>query len=321
MCTAVFMKNKSALFGRNLDLEYHYDEKATFVPRNFPLRFGNLPSGRERYAIIGTAILAEGFPLFYDGMNEEGLCAAGLNFPGEAVYLPEREGFYNVASFGLIPGILGFCKNLREAKEILEKTNITDRNFSKNFPATPLHWIFADKTGCIAVEPLENGLKIYENPVGVLTNSPGFGFQMKNLENYLNVSPNEAESRFSEKIRLEPYSRGTGGIGLPGDFSSVSRFVRAAFAANNSVSEGAEIPQFFHVLGYTEQISGCVRLPEEKLEKTIYSNCFDIEKGIFYWKTYENGRIRAVDMKKENPDGEEIKTFPMFSEEDIDRMN
>ena len=320
MCTAVFMKNKSTLFGRNLDLEYHYNEKITFVPRKFPLNFSS-SAEKEHYTIIGTAIIAEGFPLFYDGMNEKGLCAAGLNFPGEAVYLPEREGFYNVASFELIPQILGFCKNISEAKGFLEKTNITEKSFSKSFPPTPLHWIFADKTGCITVEPLKNGLKISENPAGVLTNSPDFGFHMKNLANYLNVSPCEPENRFSEKIKPEPYSRGMGGIGLPGDFSSASRFVRAAFAANNSVSEGAEVSQFFHILGYTEQINGCVRLPEEKLEKTIYSNCFDIEKGVYYWKTYENSRIRAVDMKKENPDGDKIKTFPMFSEEDVEFLN
>lgn len=321
MCTAVFMKNKSALFGRNLDLEYHYEEKITFVPRNFPLVFKNFSGEKEHFSIIGTAIFEKGFPLFYDGMNEHGLCAAGLNFPGEAVYLPEREGFYNSASFELIPRILGFCKNLREAKAVLEKTNITDRNFSERFSATPLHWIFADKTGCIAAEPLGNGLKISENPVGVLANSPDFEFQMKNLENYLNVSPCEPENRFSEKIKPEPYSRGMGGIGLPGDFSSASRFIRAAFANCNSVSEGAEVSQFFHVLGYAEQINGCVRLPGGKLEKTVYSNCFDLEKGICYWKTYENSRIRAVDMRKENPCGDEIKTFPMFSAEDIEFLN
>ena len=97
--------------------------------------------------------------------------------------------------------------------------------------------------------------------------------------------------------------------------------LRAAFAANNSVSEDPEVSQFFHILGYTEQINGCVRLPEEKLEKTIYSNCFDIEKGVYYWKTYENSRIRAVDMRKENFEGDEIKTFPMFSAEDIEFLN
>ena len=139
MCTAILMKNKSAFFGRNLDLDYHYSESIVIVPRNFPFSFKE-----GRFAIIGTAFLKEGYPLFYDGMNEKGLCAAGLNFPESAVYLSEREGFLNVASFDLIPWILSTCSNLAEAREKLRRTNVLNTNFSENLRATPLHWFFAD---------------------------------------------------------------------------------------------------------------------------------------------------------------------------------
>lgn len=321
MCTAVFLKSKSALFGRNLDLEYHYDEKAAFVPRNFPLLFRKLPEQKRHNAIIGTAHIAENYPLFYDAMNEHGLCAAALNFPGNAVYMPEKDGMNNAAPFEIIPWVLGACSNLAEAKKLLEHANILSTDFSKSLPSTPLHWIFADKTGSVTVEPMKNGLKIYDNPVGVLTNNPPFEFQMQNLENYLNLTAYEPQNRFGRGIDLAPYSRGMGAMGLPGDFSSMSRFVRAAFAKTNSVYEGDCVTQFFHILGFAEQVSGCVRLPDCKLEKTVYSSCADMEKGVYYWRTYENSRISAVDMRRENPEGDALVSYPMFSEQDIKFLN
>lgn len=321
MCTAVFLKGKSALFGRNLDLEYHFDEKIAVVPRNFPLLLRKLPVQKRHFSIIGTAHIEDEHPLFYDAMNEHGLCAAALNFPENAVYLPEKEGVPNVAPFEIIPFVLGSCSNLAEARKTLEHANILSTDFSKNLPATPLHWIFADKTGSITVEPMKNGLKIHDNPVGVLTNNPPFGFQMQNLENYLNLTACEPQNRFGRGIKLSPYSRGMGAMGLPGDFSSMSRFVRTAFAKINSVYEGDDVTQFFHILGYSEQISGCVRLPDCRLEKTVYSSCADLEKGIYYWRTYENSRIRAVDMMREDLEGERLVLYPMFSEQDFEFLN
>lgn len=317
MCTAVFLKRKSALFGRNLDLEYHYDEKITVVPRNFPISFRNLPEEKNHFAIIGTAYIAENYPLFYDAANEHGLCAAGLNFPENAVYMPKKDGMYNVAVFELIPWLLGSCSNLAEAKEKLEHANVLSTNFSKELPVTPLHWIFADKTGSITVEPMKNGLKIRDNPVGVLTNNPPFEFQMQNLKNYLNLTAYEPQNRFGRGIELAPYSRGMGAIGLPGDFSSMSRFVRTTFAKINSIYENDDVTQFFHVLGFAEQVSGCVRLSDCGLEKTVYTSCVDMEKGDYYYRTYENSRICAVSLRKENLEGSSLVSYPMFSKQDI----
>ena len=321
MCTAVFLKNKSALFGRNLDLEYHYDEKITFVPRKFPLCFKKLPGQKNHHAIIGTAYIAENYPLFYDAMNECGLSAAGLNFPENAIYMPEKDGASNIAPFELIPWILGSCPDIARAKKKLEHANVLNVNFSESLSSTPLHWIFADKTGAITVEPMKNGLKIYDNPLGVLTNNPPFEFQMQNLSNYLNLTAYEPKNRFGRGIDPVPYSRGMGALGLPGDFSSMSRFVRTAFAKTNSIYGGGDVTQFFHILGFAEQLSGCVRLPDCGLEKTVYSACMDLERGIYYWRTYENSRISAVDINKENPEGDALVSRPMFSEQDIEFLN
>ncbi len=323
MCTAICFGASKNFFGRNLDLEYSFGENVTFLPRNFPLRFQKIPEIRRHFSIIGTAHISGGYPLFYDGINEHGLFAAALNFPESAVYNDEKTGAKNLASFEIIPWVLALCSNLKEAKAALENTNILSTDFSRELPATPLHWFFADKTGAITVEPLENGLKIYENPAGVLTNEPPFEFHEQNLRGYLGISPKEPENRFAEKLSLSPYSRGMGAVGLPGDFSSASRFIKAVFGNQNAASESREesVSAVFHILDSVAMIKGCLRLPEEKLEKTIYSSCADGENGVYYYKTYENSRISAVDMNREDLESDLLVFYPMMTKQDILRVN
>ncbi|MBQ7874272.1 MAG: choloylglycine hydrolase [Oscillospiraceae bacterium] len=320
MCTAISFKTKGAFFGRNLDLEYRYNETVTVTPRNFPLHFRELPEMQSHHAIIGMAFVAEGYPLYYDAMNEHGLFAAGLNFPENAVYMPKNATFENIAPFELVPRVLGQCSSAKEAKKLLARVNILNTDFSKELPNTPLHWFFADKEGSFAAEPLANGLRIYDDPLGVLTNNPPFEFQMQNLQNYPGLSPYEPELIFGSGAGLKPYSRGLGAVGLPGDLSSASRFVRAAFAKLNSLcgdSEEESVTQFFHILGAVEQQRGCVRLAEGKLEKTVYSSCASAESGIYYYKTYENSRICGVDMYRENLDGEKLVSYSLAAEQDV----
>ena len=282
MCTAVLVKNKCALFGRNLDLDYHYSESIVAVSQNF-----SYPFGKGRFSIIGTAFVKNGFPLFYDGMNEKGLSAAGLNFPESAVYFPEKKGFENVSSFELIPWILSTCSDISEAKEKLKKTNILDRAFSKALPPTPLHWIFADKTGSIVAEPRENGLEIYENPADVLTNEPPFPKQIKNLE----------------EINAAAFEN---------NLSSEERFAKAFFMKENCSFEKDPVFVFFHIL----ESVGKTPLKENP-QKTVYSSCMDLEKGIYYYRTFENSRTVALDMKKEDLTGEKAVFYPMEFKNDI----
>ena len=226
----------------------------------------------------------------------------------------------NVATFELIPWILGQCGNISEVRVLLEHMNIWNENFSRELPAMPLHWMVSDREETIVLEAVSDGLKIYDNPVGVLTNNPPFDFQMFHLSNYMNVSAGQAENRFSKKIDLKACSKGMGGLGLPGDLSSASRFVKAAFTRLNSVSgdsESESISQFFHILGSVDQQRGCVRLENQLYEITVYSSCCNTDKGIYYYTTYENRQISGVDMYRENLDGRQLICYPLIQNQQI----
>ena len=258
MCTAVTYKTKNHYFGRNLDLEYSYNETVTITPRNYAFHFRKMGKMENHFAIIGMAHVSGGYPLYYDATNEKGLSVAGLNFPGNAEYTPCCNGKDNVTPFELIPWILGQCSTVTEAARLLNRINLLNENFSEKLPLSPLHWIISDRDRSVTIEPLKSGIKIYENPIGVLTNNPTFDYHLFNLNNYMNLSKGEPANNFAQKnsgLNLKTYSRGMGALGLPGDASSMSRFVRAAFVKMNSVSGNSEmesVSQFFHILKSVE---------------------------------------------------------------------
>lgn len=252
MCTAATYKTNDFYFGRTLDYEFSYGDEVTVMPRNYPINFRAAGDLKKHYAIIGMAHIAGDYPLFYDAINEKGLGMAGLNFVGNAYYREEIAGKDNVAQFEFIPWILSRCATVREARRLLENINITNTPFSDKLPTAQLHWIIADRDGAITVESVKEGIKIYDNPVGVLTNNPPFNEQLFRLNDFMHLSPKSPENRFSDKLSLSTYSRGMGALGLPGDLSSQSRFVRVAFTKMNSVSGSSEsesVSQFFHILG------------------------------------------------------------------------
>lgn len=323
MCTAVSFKSRDHYFGRNLDLDFHYQESVTITPRNYPLSFRCLNTVPTHYAIIGIATVDHDYPLYYDATNEHGLSMAGLNFPNEAVYQAKMPASTNVAPFELMPWVLAQCKTVKEAKVLLENANICKLSYSVDYPLTPLHWLIADKQESIAVEPLSNGLKISDNPIGILTNSPPFEYHLYNLANYLNLTADMPDSRFSNMLKPIPYSRGMGALGLPGDLSSASRFVRAAFVKFNSIckeEEWSSVSQFFHILSSVEQQNGCCKT-EHGYEKTIYSSCCNTDKGMYYFTTYENRQIRAVDLRHCDLNGHELQTYNIESSQSIEYIN
>ena len=313
MCTAVSFCTSSHYFGRNLDLEFHYNECVTVTPRNYPFIFRDTKTVRNHFAMIGMATIADGYPLYYDATNEHGLSAAGLNFPDHAVYFPATEGCENVASFELIPWVLSQCKTVQEAKMLLKNANITNKPFSKEYPPSPLHWILSDADCSVTVESVSDGLQVVDNPVGILTNSPPFAYHMYNLSNYMNLTSREPNNRFSDNLLLQKYSRGMGAIGLPGDLSSASRFIRASFIKENSVcanEECASVSQFFHILDAVAQQRGCVRL-DDKYEITVYSSCCNTNSGVYYYKTYDNSQLTAVNMFHADIDGTKLDCYPL----------
>lgn len=323
MCTAITYSTKDHYFGRNLDLEYNYNETVTITPRKYPFTFRCKPPLLQHFSLIGMATVVDSYPLYYDASNEYGLSIAALNFPGNAIYNPIREHALNLAPYELIPWFLGQYKTVNEIKENIENLNIIDVPFNDVFGLTPLHWIFADKTQSVTVEQTALGLKMYDNPTGVLTNSPPFDYHMYNLVNYLNLTNLSPENRFSDTVVLIPYSRGMGAIGLPGDLSSSSRFIRAAFTKLNSVSDDTEsssISQFFHILGSVAQQCGCVKVGKG-YEKTVYSSCCNTDKGIYYYTTYENSQICGVNMFHENLDANALYSFPLVKKQNINMQN
>lgn len=320
MCTAAVYKTKDVYFGRNLDHDMSYGEEVVVTPRNFPFTFRKAGEMKTHYAFIGMAFVAGGYPLYYDGTNEKGLSIAGLNFVGNAVYREPEEGKHNVAQFELIPWLLGQCACLKDARELLKDLNIVNIPFSDKLPLAELHWLIADGTGAIVAESVEDGIHVYEDPAGVLTNNPPFPIQRFALNNYRGLNPETPDNTFSKDIDMDVYCKGIGAFGLPGDLTSQSRFIRAAFTCRNSVSgEGEEesVGQFFHILHSVEQTKGLSRLGEGRYEVTLYTSCCNADKGIYYYTTYNNNQITAVDMHKTDLDSAEISRYPVEDRQSI----
>ena len=318
MCTALRMSGGHHLFGRTLDLEKSYGEGVTIVPRNYKLSFQHVERSESHLAIIGMACVYGGYPLYYDAMNENGVAMAALNFPESAVYRSVCEGTTNLASYELIPWVLSSASSVRETVRLLENVNVTDESVSNDLSATPLHWMISDKNGSIVVESVGLGLRVYENRFGVLTNEPPFPYHEAHLAEYMHLTSSYPTNVISPDIELVPYSRGMGAIGLPGDYSSASRFVRAFFAKSNVVIGGSEVEEisaFFHTIGTVSTPSGSVCSESGEAVRTIYTSCADTDSMTYYFKTYENSRVRAVKMQGE--DGDSLRFFDIGGAEDI----
>ncbi len=323
MCTAVTYKTKDFYFGRTLDNPFSYCEEVTVAPRHFPFSFSSAPVLGNSFAIIGMAHIANGYPLFYDAVNEKGLCMAGLNFVGNASYSKPEKSKNNIAVYEFIPWILKQCANVKNAKELIAQTNLTDIPFSADLPTAQLHWIIADRNEAITVEAIKSGIQVHGNPVGVMTNNPPFDEQLFMLNNFMHLSPAAPENLFSKKLYLHTYSHGMGALGLPGDLSSQSRFVRAAFTKLNSVSGESEeesVSQFFHILSSVHQTRGCCDTGNNEYEITLYTSCCNADKGIYYYTTYGNRQITAIDMRKTDLSGSELMRYPLILTEQINYL-
>lgn len=325
MCTGLSFTTADHYFGRNLDLEFSYHETVTVTPRRFRFTFRAAPPIEAHHAIIGIATVSDGYPLYYDATNEKGLSVAGLNFPGNAIYHPRDDEKTNITPFELIPWLLGQFETVEQVKRALEGLNVLNESFSTEFPLSPLHWIIADADASITVESVAEGLRVYDNPFGVLTNNPTFDIQSFRLNDFLALTNREPENTFVPELALDRYSRGMGGIGLPGDLSSSSRFVKAVFTRMNSVSGSSEsesLSQFFHILGSVAQQRGCVLVAEDgKYEITIYSSCCNTRTGVYYYTTYENSQITGVDMHRENLDGSDLVSYALVEGQQILMQN
>lgn len=329
MCTALSIKssNGHSFFGRNMDLEYHFNQSVLVIPRNYEYEnkvIGNMVKGK--YAIVGIGSVIDNHAAMADGMNEKGLACAGLNFYGFAYYEKEiKEGRINIAPYDFILWVLFNYENVGEVKEAIQNIELVDVPINEKYPVPTLHWMISDKSGnSIVVEKTKDKFDVYENTVGVLTNNPTFPWHLTNLNQYVALSPHQPKIAIYSSQELKPLGVGAGTIGIPGDFSSVSRFVRIAFVKSimpEVKDELSTLSQFFHMLDYTAMVKGAVRTDAGEEDFTLYSCCMNQERGVYYYKTYNNSRINAVDINKENLDGDEIKVFSYLIKEDINYQN
>ena len=314
MCTAVSFQSGNHYFGRNLDVGGSYGESVVITPRKYPLHLRYEKPLFSHYAMIGIGKVVDDYPLYYDGVNEKGLSIAGLNFPGNAYYYPKKAGSKNIAPFELIPYLLSRCENIREAEQVLLEINLVNTAFREDIPLTPLHWLIADKNYSIVYECTKEGSRMYRNPFGVLTNSPPFSFHRENMNLYMGLHEGLAENRLSQKLKLQNTSIGFGAQGLPGDFSSSSRFVKAVYVKEKSeapITEQQAVHQFFHILSSVAMPKGSILMENGQDEFTRYANCYNADKGELYYQTYYDLNIKKVSLRQTALKNEKLILFPI----------
>lgn len=321
MCTCIVIKEKDKYFGRNLDLEYTFNECVAITPRNYPFHFRNKEVIHHHYAMIGMATVVEGYPLYAEAMNEKGLAMAGLNFPGNAHYFSWDDRKNNITPFELIPYLLSKYSKVEEVRLALENIQLLDESFKKEMPLAPLHWMITDGVDSVIIESTKDGLHVYDDIYGVLTNNPPYEYHKWNMYNYLHMSPAYPDNKVSRHVDLKPYGNGFGSIGIPGDCSPASRFVRACFVKDNSVfgdDEEENITQFFHILDAVSMVKGSVLTQEGKMDYTTYSCGMNLTRGMYYYKTYENNQITCMKLFNRDLDTEKLYTFELNRKQNMD---
>ena len=324
VCTAISDNTNGFLFGRTLDLEHSYGERIILTPRHKRLNFLHQTRIGEHPAILGIGILQGDTPLYFDAINESGLAIAALNFPKSAIYRDVNIGKRNLASFEVIPHLLSSCKSLDDAKAILNDVNITCESVSEELPASPLHWLIADRCGAIVLESTGDGLKIHENPFGVLTNEPPFPYHAASIASYLHLSSEPPENKLAPSVDIAPLSRGAGALGLPGDLSSPSRFIRAVFMkehADKAQNTADSVSRFFHIMDSVCVPKGAIKTDSGASVYTVYTSCADPEHMRYCFTTYSSRRIREISPTECEMQGSSTLSFPIAEREHITRLS
>ena len=311
MCTAIKFLN---YFGRNLDLEYNFNEEVVITPRNYCFNFSSSLSNDKNYALIGIATKSKNYPLYYDAINEYGLGGVGLSFNKQNLYSNNLTVKNAIAPYEFLPFVLRTSKTIKEVKNLLKNHIVVNKSFSKEFAVTNMHFMFADKNSSIVIETNNGKINIYNNKLNILTNMPEFYNQIKNLNNY---------KRLTNKDPYKSEYKGSGAVGLPGDYTSVSRFVKTDFILKNSAiinKNNNELTQFFKVLDSVFVPLGAVNI-NNKFFHTIYTTGYNLKDLTLCFKTYNNNRISQVSMLKENLDLNKLICYPINNKQDILYLN
>lgn len=266
MCTAITLKTSENhhLVGRNFDIHPMNDLSVALVPREF--EYVNRVTNEEmktKYAVLGMGLFYENHILFCDGVNEKGLSCLMLQLSKFSTWSHKiRKDKVNIAPYDVAFWVLSNFSTISELMEGLKQLNIVALSDDQTALSTEIHWLVSDTSGqSIVIERTRDKLTVYNNKVGVLANSPTFDWHLNNLDCYINVKSEQPEETKWGQQMLSPYSNGFGTIGLPGDFSSPSRFVKAAFLRNH-VNVGES--ECFHILDNFVVPRGWLRLQKEK---------------------------------------------------------
>ena len=323
MCTSIFIKNKCSYFARNMDLNYNINELALIIPRNYKISFKSIDSIDKHFAIIGIGVIKSNYPLLAEGANEKGLAIAALNFPNNATYYLKDDNKLNLSPFELMLYLLAKCENITQVKLALNTINIVDIPFSKELVNTPLHFMVSDKNSSVVIETLKDKMHIYDNPYNILTNNPPFIYHKENVNNYMSLNTSSATNNFDQKLNLTNYSYGMGLLGLPGDYSSTSRFIKALFIKNNMQlfeNEFDNIKAIFNCLESVKMIKGIVNT-NIGIEYTHYTSCYNLDKGYLYYKTYDNMCINVIELYNEDINSNELFHYNLINSFNICRQN
>lgn len=311
-CTGISLKanDGSYINGRTIEFGLPLNLSMIIIPHNYAYQ-GTLPDEtggltfRVKYASIGAAAFNEN--TIMDGMNEKGLSVGAFYFPGYAGYakVSPATKIKAVSPTEFSTWILTQFATVDEVKAAIPTVAIVPTK-PKGWPGLPpLHYIVYDRSGkSIVIEPTKGTLKVYDNPVGTLTNSPTFGWQLSNLSNYLNLSPiNPGPSKIKPDT-ITQFVRSAGLHGLPGDFNSPSRFIRAAILSTVSTpsDKGNEsVLQAFHLLNQFDIPLGTMKATTtgKAFSATTPTTTVKDTKSLkYYYRTYDDQSIKAIDFSK-----------------------
>lgn len=337
-CTGIRLigEDGSVVHARTMEFAIDIHSDIMMVPRGFA-RTGTTPDGQEglkwkaKYASVGMN--GVGLPVLFDGVNEKGLAAGTFYFPNSAGYMPytAADAGKTIAQWEVGSYILENFASVAEVKANIGNIVVPAVVFGAWGFAPEAHYIVHDATGqSIVLEYVGGKLNVHDNPLGVLTNSPPFDWHMTNLRNYVNFSMSSSAPVQLGPVKLLPTGQGSGMLGLPGDFTPPSRFVRAvAFSQSVFRPKTGEdaVLEAFHVLNQFDIPKGAAREHETDehgnilADYTIWTAASDLKAKRYYFRTYENSQIRMVDLMKMNIDGKDIVTLPITGSEVIKSLN
>jgi choloylglycine hydrolase len=334
-CTGITIKPKdgSIIFARTMEFAADPLSNIIVVPRGQEY-VGSAPGDKKglrwknKYGIVGM----NGFdlPVIADGLNEKGLHVGIFYFPGYAKYqaVTEKDTPHALGPVELPSYLLGTCATADEAVDAAKKVKVGAVVFKEFGFVPPFHYIVTDSSGkSVVLEHVDGQLKIHQNPFGVMSNSPTFDWHMTNLSNYVTMSAKNVEKIDLAGKEIKGLGQGSGMLGLPGDFTPPSRFVRAvAFSKTALPVEKAKdgVLQAFHLLNQFDIPKGAARGIEhgkEVSDYTIWTCAADLKNLRYYYRTYDNSRIRMVDLKAVDFDAKTIRTISIKGEEQMEDVS